>query len=145
MQFWNIEEAHPGLKGSGYEISSEISDTYNCIAWAAEDDSKWWSHTPGNYWPAGVPRSPEVGALVQVFESLGFSNCETDGVERGFQKVAIFALSGGWTHAARQLENGLWTSKIGQFEDITHPSLDNLSESIYGSVHCVMRRHTQSP
>ena len=142
MQLWNIEEAHPGLVGSGYEVTSEISDTYNCIAWAAGDVAKWWSHTPGDYWPAGVPRSPEVGALVQVFESLGFSTCDTEEVEPGYLKVAVYSLSGEWTHAARQLEDGQWSSKIGQFEDIAHSSLANLSGGIYGFVHCIMRRPT---
>jgi len=145
MQLWNIEDAHPGLAGSGYEVTSEISDTYNCIAWAAGDNTVWWSHTPGNYWPPGVPRSSEASALVQVFQSLGFVTCEDEEIESGFEKVAIFALSGEWTHAARQLEDGQWTSKVGQFEDITHPQLENLSGGIYGNVHCIMCRPTTDP
>lgn len=144
MQLWNIEEAHPGLKGSGYEITSEVSDVYNCIAWSAGEDTIWWSHTPGNYWPPGIPRSPEVGALIQVFESLGFAICEDEQIETGYEKVAVFALSGEWSHAARQMEDGQWTSKVGQFEDITHPLLQNLADDAYGDVHCIMRRPTAS-
>ena len=144
MQLWNIEDSHPGLKGSGYEITSEISDLYNCIAWAAGDDTNWWSHSPGNYWPPGVPRSSEVSALVLVFEFLGFSDCENDEIETGYEKVAVYALSGEWTHAARQLENGQWTSKVGQFEDITHPFLHNLTGEVYGDVHYIMRRPTST-
>ena len=142
MQLWNIEEEHPGLKGSGYEITSESTDIYNCIAWAAEDDTDWWSHTPGNYWPPSVPRSPEVWALVQVFETLGYLVSESREREPGYDKVAVYARNGEWTHAARQLEDGQWTSKVGPFEDITHPSPDNLADEVYGSVHCIMRRPT---
>ena len=29
-------------------------------------------------------------------------------------------------------EDGQWTSKVGQFEDITHPSLDNLADEVFG-------------
>ena len=132
MQLWNLKDAFPGLRDSGYEITSEISDTYNCVAWAAGDDANWWSHAPGSYWPSAVDRSPEVSALVQVFGALGFSLSETNDVEAGFRKIAVYALSGEWTHAARQLEDGRWTSKVGQFEDITHPSLENLTGEAYG-------------
>ena len=83
--------------------------------------------------------------MVQVFQSLGFVTCEDEEIESGFEKVAIFALSGEWTHAARQLEDGQWTSKVGQFEDITHPQLENLSGGIYGNVHCIMCRPTTDP
>ena len=85
-----------------------------------------------------------MGALVQVFESLGFAVCEGSEIEAGYQRVAVFSVSGEWTHAARQLVDGQWTSKVGQFEDITHPLLENLSGGIYGDVHCIMRRPTAS-
>ena len=140
MQLWNIEDAHPGLKDSGYEITSEISDVYNCKAWAAGDDTDWWSYVPGSYWPSSVPQSPEVGTLVQVFETLDYSVCESQERETDYDKIAVYAQSGEWTHVARQLEDGQRTSKVGQFEDITHPSLENLAGGTYGDVHCVMRR-----
>ena len=140
MQLWNIEDAHPGLKDSGYEITSEISDVYNCIAWAAGDDTDWWSYAPGSYWPPSVPRSPEVGALVQVFETLDYSVCESHERETDYDKIAVYAEGGEWTHVARQSEDGQWSSKVGQFEDITHPSLQNLAGGTYGDVYCVMRR-----
>ena len=142
MQPWNLEDAFPGLRDTGYEITSEVSDVYNCIAWAVGDDSIWWSHTPGNYWPPQVSRSSEVSALVQIFEFSGYSICDTDEIGTGFEKVAVYALSGEWTHAARQLEDGQWTSKVGQFEDISHPSLQNLAGEAYGAVYCIMRRPT---
>ena len=140
MQLWSLEGAFPGLRNIGYEITSEISDIYNCIAWAAGDDANWWSHAPDSYWPSDVDRSPGVSALVQVFGALGFSLCETDELETGFRKIAVNALSGEWTHVARQLGDGRWTSKVGQFEDISHPSLENLAGDAYGEVHCIMRR-----
>lgn len=43
------------------------------------------------------------------------------------------------THAARQLENGKWTSKLGQLEDIEH-ELDGLVGDKYGIVVTILRR-----
>ena len=140
MQLWSIEGALPALAVSGYEITSEISDVYNCIAWAAEDDTKWWSYPDEHYWPEWAPRSPEIEALVQVFAGLGYAVCHGDAREPGYDKVALYARDGEWQHAARQLEDGRWTSKLGPFEDITHPSLQDLAGELYGSVHCIMRR-----
>jgi hypothetical protein len=145
MQLWNIEEEHPGLKSSRYEITSETTDIYNCIAWAAGDDTDWWSYTPGSYWPLSIPRSAEVGALVRVFETLDYSLCDSRERETDYDKVALYAQEGEWTHVARQLENGHWTSKLGQFEDITHPALENLVGEVFGIIHCIMRRPSANP
>ena len=140
MQLWNIERAFPVLTASGYEITSEITDLYNCVAWAAGDDTDWWSHEPEYYWPEWAPRSPEVEALVQVFVGLGYTVCDSAEKESGYDKVALYARDGEWQHAARQLEDGQGTSKVGPFEDITHPSLENLTNETYGNVYCIMRR-----
>jgi hypothetical protein len=43
------------------------------------------------------------------------------------------------THAARQLDNGRWTSKLGELEDIEH-SLRDLEGAAYGTVVQVMKR-----
>ena len=125
---------------SGYEIVSEASSTYNCIAWAAGDNTDWWDWHPRAYWPTSIPRSPEVDALVQVFAGLGYLICDNAERETGHEKVAIYAKNGRWERAARQLEDGQWTSKIGEYEDITHPSPANLSGGIYGNVHYIARR-----
>ena len=125
---------------SGYEIVSDASSIYNCIAWAAGDNTDWWDWHPRAYWPASIPRSPEVDALVQVFAGLGYSICDNAERETGYEKVAIYTKNGRWEHASRQLEDGQWTSKIGEYEDISHPSPEDLTGELYGNVHCIMRR-----
>lgn len=45
-----------------------------------------------------------------------------------------------YTHAARQLPNGLWTSKLGQLEDITHATPQVIAGSDYGEVMQFMKR-----
>ena len=77
---------------------------------------------------------------MRLFAGAGFSFCESDLLEHGFEKIAIYAFVGQFTHVARQLADGHWTSKIGNLETITHPSLQDISGGIYGNVHCIMRR-----
>jgi len=43
------------------------------------------------------------------------------------------------THAARQLENGRWTSKLGELEDIEH-DLHHLASGAYGAVVQILKR-----
>ncbi len=43
-------------------------------------------------------------------------------------------------HAARQLKNGTWTSKLGVEDDISHPSPDALAGGSYGDVKLIMKR-----
>ena len=80
-----------------------------------------------------------------LFARQGFSLCENDLQETGFEKIAIYAFVGQFTHVARQLENSRWTSKIGSMETVTHPTPASLSGGIYGNVHCIMRRPTPDP
>ena len=55
-------------------------------------------------------------------------NCESGDLEVGFEKVAIYAQADGApTHAARQLPDGTWTSKLGQEVDIGHTDLQGVS------------------
>ena len=73
--------------------------------------------------------------------SLGYEKGNDFGSEIGIEKVAIFADEDLLpTHAARQLEDGTWTSKLGEEEDIMHVRLDHVSGRIYGLPVLVMRR-----
>jgi hypothetical protein len=61
-------------------------------------------------------------------------------LENGYEKVAIYTLNGVPTHAARQLPNGNWTSKLGSEIDIEHNSLDCLNGTVYGKAEIIMKR-----
>ena len=100
----------PGLMKSGFQITSPESRVYNCVAWAAGDITDWWSRNRQFYWPEWAPRLPETEALVQVFAGLGYTVCDSAEKEPDFDKVALYDLDGEWQHAARQLEDGRWTS-----------------------------------
>ena len=45
-----------------------------------------------------------------------------------------------YTHAARQLPGGKWTSKLGKAEDIEHDTADVVAGGIYGEVVELMKR-----
>jgi hypothetical protein len=146
----SLEQLFPSLTGSRYEITSPAENGYNCIAWAVGDTSLWWwpDEFDQYYWPEGVPRSSTLDAFVQAFQVLGFDVCGSGAIEEGWEKVAIFANRDGVpTHAARQLADGTWTSKLGRLEDIQHSAVDDVSGSCYGDPRVFLRRRrrTSSP
>ncbi len=138
-----IDEDLPHLAAEGYEVTSDPTDEYNCIAYAAGETDRWWSHVEGDdyYWPEHASRTPSIVSLIEVFTELGYEPCEDVGDETGFSKVALYAdQQGDWTHAAVQLPGGEWSSKLGLYEDISHRTPESLDPNFYGEVHCFMRR-----
>lgn len=134
---WPPQEL-PGLTDSTCKITSPCTRRYNCIAWAAKTNSRWWWPDPLGigYWPL-ADRDVTIDCFVRAFESLGYKICLNESVEEGVEKVAIFGLkasdgSATPTHAALQLSSGEWTSKLGGFEDIVHKRVDSVNGPAYG-------------
>jgi hypothetical protein len=80
-------------------------------------------------------------AFVEAYGTLGFRLCfDGPSLEPGVEKLALFGTrtaedeSPVPTHAALQLESGEWTSKLGDFEDISHAPVDALNGPVYGKV-----------
>src|SRR5262249_4797318 len=95
---------------------------------------------PKRYWPPSVPHALTLVAFRDVFAAFGYSPCQDESLEAGFEKVAIFADPQGTpTHAARQRPNGRWTSKLGFGEDIEH-DLRAVEGQLYGQVALLMKR-----
>jgi hypothetical protein len=129
----------PRLRLDNHEQTSEPDVGYNCSAWAAWDTSHWWQ--PGRFWPIDVSRDDHgIGALEAAFRSLGFVECSNGALETGFEKVALYGSAFMYTHAARQLPSGKWTSKLGKAEDITHDTPDDVAGGLYGEVVEFMKR-----
>jgi hypothetical protein len=133
-----LDNSFPNLSSSRFEVTSESSLEYNCIAWAAGDDSCWWWPTGGNHWPID-DTGTTVDSFLKVFATIGFAHVADDSLEAGYEKVAKFAKEGRVTHAARQLANGRWTSKLGSDVDIEH-ELHGLEGEVYGSVVQLLKR-----
>jgi hypothetical protein len=134
----------PKLTTDSFDLTSPKDGDYNCIAWAAgENDRKWWPDKGGDgYWPPGIPRAETMDAFIAAYATLGYECCESDELEAEFEKIAIFAKpSGKPAHAARQLPDGGWTSKLGDEQDIRHAELRGVENHIYGvSVQCMRRK-----
>jgi hypothetical protein len=135
------ESLFPDLLRLGYRITSPPDPVYNCVAHAAGVSNVWWWPDPDgfDYWPPSVVRERTLAAFIQAFGTLGYVPCGNGVVEPGWEKVAIFETEDGPTHAARLLENGLWTSKLGPDDDIEHV-LEGLRGDSYGSVVQFLRR-----
>ncbi len=146
MSEFEIEITFPNLEAGNYAITSPSTPEYNCIAWATGDTETWWWPDANNqyYWPDEVARDECLGAFKSVFEKLGYQECETGDYKEGYEKIAIYVDANNKpTHASRQLSSGIWTSKLGQIEDIEHPFY-GLDSSKYGSVAVIMKRSMQS-
>lgn len=86
-----------------------------------------------------MPRTETLEAFYLAFESLGYTRCADGNLEAGFEKVAFYALAGQPKHAARQLGDGTWTSKLGKYIDISH-TLAGVEGKIYGKVVGFLKR-----
>jgi hypothetical protein len=128
------------------------SRQYNCIAWAAGNDTHWWWPDPMGVgrWPANVPRVVTMDAFVKAYETLGYQLCYDNSLEVGLEKVAIFGKTNPAdgsvfpTHAALQLESGEWTSKLGPLEDVRHKTVEAADGPLYGRAHYYLSRPRRS-
>ncbi len=139
----SIEDFFPKLTKFNYEKTSSETTLYNCVAWAMDDNSRWWepaTGTPGYYWPGGNAVWTVEG-YANVFRMyLGFTDCENGAYEEGFVKIAIYGTPKEFNHVARLLPSGKWASKLGRDIDIEHDTLEVLEGLEYGSIMRFMKR-----
>jgi hypothetical protein len=147
---WSIY-GHPLLNDQTCRETSPAVRRYNCIAWAAEEDFRWWWPDPVglSYWPANIARDESVPTFIMAFQTLGYELCDDGTLEEGLQKIALYGraqASGDFvaTHVSRQLPSGEWTSKMGPLEDICHQEPHHVSGPAYGQVVCFMSRKRSS-
>jgi hypothetical protein len=134
----------PNLRKTGFTRTSE-PDYYNCIAYVVGDfNRKWWPddyppHWSIDYWPPNVPKEETLDAFTIALATVGFVVSKDGNLDAGFEKVAIYALAGIVKHAALQLANGTWRSKLGSDKDIEH-TVDGLEGPAYGKVIAYLKR-----
>jgi hypothetical protein len=121
---------------------SAATRSYNCFAWASASNLERWEPDPffQYYWPDGVPRVQTLDAYTEAYITVGFEVCADASLEEGVEKICIYTLHGEPTHAARQLENGNWTTKFGDFEDVEHIDLACIQGPVYGITNRYMKR-----
>ena len=134
-------DRYPGLATSHFRLTSPDDSLYNCYAFAGGDTRRNWhpSAYGGLYWPGGASEDETLEAFLHAYSRLGYRVCVSDELEPGLEKIAIYADAEGPSHAARQLPNGYWTSKLGPREDIEH-ELRGLEGDRYGRVVAIAAR-----
>ena len=139
----SIPSHFPNSASDPFEQTSPIDYYYNCIAWAYGSNKKWYwpSGKPEHFWPPDIPLQETVDAFIKLYESIEYEVCPDGELEKDYEKVAIFTKDGIPTHAARQLSDGKWTSKLGQQIDVSH-SIFSIINGTYGDVEVYMKRRT---
>lgn len=126
-----------------FKITSPEDVQYNCIAWALGTfDRFWWPKNPQTFWPLGCPDEVTIPAFKALFATFGYKPCDDGRLESRYEKIALYAKGNVPTHAARQIENGRWSSKCGKSVDIEHKAKD-LEGPQYGEVVMYFRRSKQ--
>jgi RTX calcium-binding nonapeptide repeat (4 copies) len=133
----------PGLAGGRFEVLSAstphpdsnggiVDGTYNCIAWSLGEVNHWVN-------PVTSAGSNPLAGMDQLYAAKGYHrvNGLDYRLQAGVQKVVVYArVSNGWitdvTHAALQMGDGSWTSKLGGQPLIRHLSPDDLDGDAYG-------------
>jgi hypothetical protein len=143
-----LESLFPKLrKDNKFKITSSSTCDYNCIAWAVGKSDCWYWPPLDNekpesdeYWPQNVPNKTDLGTFIKALETDGYEICKNSLFEDGCTKIALYAIDGEITHAARQLDNGLWTSKLGPLNDIQHGNPEVIEGGFYGKVAVYMKK-----
>lgn len=140
-----IFEWFPNLKhDKKFKITSPYNENYNCISWALGDSSIWtWPNHPDErdefmMWENKLGYSEDIKTFIEYYEMRGYMLC--DEKEQAEGTIALYAVGHECKHAARRLANGLWTSKLGPWNDIQHSSPQSLEGDMYGKVYCYMKK-----
>ena len=131
----SVNKSFPNLIDFDIYPNTE-SEKYNCISYSL---GLWykWSWPTGNeyrYWP--IPNKTETKkAFDEFYLHHGYSLIDINniGYESGYTKVALFVKDNIPKHAAIQLDNTHWESKMGFYEIIKH-KLNELEGGIYGNI-----------
>jgi len=140
-----LQASFPNLTTENSRPTSPYDEGYNCIAWAAEDTEYWWwpDAMRQHYWPPNVPREETIEAFIIAYGLQGYVQRSDATLELGKQKISIYADRNGTPkHAARQLNDGWWASKLGQHIDIEH-DVAALDGPTYGTVAVILARPTK--
>lgn len=133
----------PHLDSTNHELTSDCTTSYNCIAWAMGENDAWWWPSEDSFWP-NDDKGPTLGTFERMLAARGFARCPDGALVAGMEKVVIYTVGEGRslkvTHAARQLDDGRWASKIGNCEDIEHHTVKAVRGPLYGKPHAYYLR-----
>lgn len=133
--------AFPNLTPTNHRVIGPADYEFNCIAWACGNVKRWWQPGPGSHWPcASASDDASVENLIAALNAVGFITCADATPEAGVEKIAIYATPTEYTHAARLLPSGKWSSKLGADALIEHDTPEDVAGGLYGSLLQFMTR-----
>jgi hypothetical protein len=122
-------QAFPKLGKGNHALKSPFDPNYNCVAFAL-GLSTWRDPEPGHF----------RDTISRIEKEFGYRRVNDGRPERGYEKLAIYADSNdGFKHIAKQA-GSRWISKLGDFHDLQHHTLDLLVGPAYGNVVAFLRR-----
>lgn len=125
----------PKLDASNHRKTSPPSPSYNCFGWAIIGREVLMGPMPGYLWPKQAPADMKLSSFIAAIAEHGYTRCEAGNLEDGIEKIALYGLAEYVDHAARQLPNGRWTSKLGlEHDDIEHDTADCICGGVYGPI-----------
>jgi len=117
--------------GDSFEVLAPSTHTYNCISNSLGDYNEWTN-------PLTAPGSHPLEYMDRLYAKQGFSRASSMNLslESGKRKIVVYAKTKNGklavTHAARQLSDGTWSSKLGSLSLIRHPYASLLEGPDYG-------------
>jgi len=138
----DVEHDFPRLVGKQYGLSPE-DFSFNCLAYALGDASQWWEppKKPGQYWPPGFPEDTTVETVEAILRVHGYTTEIMPSETPTSDAIAVYASGNHWRHFAK-FSGGSWSSKLGEGNDVSGVSLQDLEAPIYGVVVKVLCRPT---
>src|SRR5689334_8875462 len=136
----DVERDFPALTQRDYALSDEDFN-FNCLAFALGDYHNWWEppRGKGNYWPDGFPEDLTVQTVESIIRTHGFTVKIDASTNPDADAIAIYAEGNEWTHFAR-FATGVWSSKLGDGNDVVRMHLEDLEGNIYGKVVMVLSK-----
>ena len=139
-----IKKWWPRLKKNKFHFTSEQTPYYNCFSWAMKVTNIWmdmyYFSNKFNIKYSELDHSANGYAEI-LKKYFNYEICPDGSFEKNMEKVVLYENKyGEWTHIARQLDNGNWTSKLGKLEDIEHYNINCLSDGDYGNPVIYMRK-----
>jgi hypothetical protein len=122
-------------------------DFYNCVSHAlGRTTGLIWPSQLDAEWPADIAYSDHISSFTKMLARHGYEPCTSSNIEVGHEKIALYTKDGFVKHAARQMDSGRWTSKLGYKDyDIAHHSLADLEGKCYGHARHFFHKASKPP
>jgi hypothetical protein len=128
-----MDKSFPNSFLEPLEISSPETGDYNCLAWALNDNSKWYESEDDYCWFDKIDRDNKLSTIQKIFEQIGFNLTRNSEYQVDIERVALFSTDNiDCSHLARQIGKNVWTSKLGSSYDVNH-TLRAIEDGIYGN------------